>query len=420
LAPSYITNDTRVVGDVKRRRRILGMSGKFHGKWRIGLLLSGLLAVLVVSALLAFHSSTAVKVSASSNIWPNTAGPGSTITVSGSDYLSDENVQVYFQYPSQGIIKTMTDASGSFLVPLTIPKTYVQGTQYYVHVNSNTYSTQLLFNFTALNLSLSNPNDQLSFGSLTSFSGHGFVANETVDLVWNYGAIGMSTAGTIVAGSDGSFNTPLTLPSVPYNSHFKLVATGRTSRFSTSTSLTASPGIVLTPSSGSAGTVVSLNGGSFGSDELVNVLYLNNPVATARTNIDGAFTASFTLADSNEIGYQPDAIQVIGKTTGVSAVASFLSQPSISISPTSGKAGTVIRVKGKHFTASDTLNIYWVNESMGTSANQTFIGNVRVSSNGTFTITITAPAGVVKGGLYLVQAIDQKTGKGGQAQFKGK
>jgi len=396
------------------------MLGNFHGKWWVGLLLSGLLVALGVCALLVFHSSTPVKVSAASNIWPNTAGPGSTITVSGSGYLSHEQVQVYFQNPSQGVINTATDGNGSFFVPLTVPKIYAQGARYYVHVDSSTYSTQLLFNFIPLNLSLSNPSDQLSFGSLTSFSGYGFVANETVDLVWNYEALGTSTAGTAVAGSDGSFNIPLTLPSVPYNSRFKLVASGRTSHFSTSTSLTASPGIVLTPSSGSAGTVVSLNGGGFGSDELVNVLYLNNPVTTARTNIDGAFTASFTLADSNEIGYQPDAIQAIGKTTGVSAAASFLSQPTLTISPTSGKAGTRITVKGKYFTASDTLNIYWVDESTGTSASQTFIGNVRVSSSGTFTITITAPAGVVKGGVYFVEAIDQKTGKGSQAKFTGK
>ena len=396
------------------------MLGKFHGKWRVRLLLSGSLAAVFVSALLLFHSSTSVKVSASSNIWPNTAGPGSTITVSGSGYLSHENVQVYFQDPSQGVIKTVTDAKGSFFVPLTVPKVYVQGIRYYVHVDSNTYRTELLFNFIARNLLRSNSKAQLSFASLTSFSGFGFVAGETVDLVWNYGSIGMSNAGTVVAGSDGSFNIPLTIPSVPYKSHFKLVATGCTSGFSTSISLTTSPGIVLTPSSGSAGTVISLNGGGFGSDEIVNVLYLSNPVATARANINGAFTASFTLTDSNQIGYQPDAIQAIGKTTGVSAIVSFLSQPSITISPTSGKAGTVITVKGKHFTASDTLNIYWVDDSKGTSGNQTFIGNVRVSSNGTFTITITAPAGVVKGGVYFVQAIDQKTGKGAQAKFTGK
>ncbi len=396
------------------------MAGRFHGKRRVGLLVVGLCVVLGGAAFFVFHSSPPVRVSASSSIWPNTAGPGSTITVSGSNYLADEDVQVYFQAPSQGSINTITDANGSFFVALTVPKTYVQGTRYYVHVTSGTYNTQLLFTFTALHLGISRADDALSFGSLALFSGAGFVAGEMVDLVWKYGAIGMANAGTVVVGSDGSFTVPLTLPSVPYNSHFMLVARGRSSRFSTSTSLIASPGIVVTPSSGSAGTVVSLNGGGFGSEEMVRVLYLDALVAMARTNMNGAFRASFTLADADAVGYQPDAIQAIGKTSGVSAAIAFVSQPTVTISPTSGKAGTKITVKGKHFTASDTLNIYWVDDSAGGSGNQTFLGNVRVSSNGTFTITMTAPAGVVKGGVYFVSAIDQKTGKGGQAQFTGK
>ena len=396
------------------------MSGKFQRKWRVGLLLAGLWVVLIVSAFVMFHSSHSVKVAASSSLWPDAAGPGSTITVSGAGYLSHEGVQVYFQSPSQGIIKTMTDSNGSFFVPLTLPKMYVQGTRYYVHVESNTYNTQLLFNFTPLHLSVSDAHSQLSFGSLVLFGGSGFVANETIDLMWDEGAIGRSKAGTVVAGSDGSFTLPLTLPSVPYHARFQLVATGRSSHFSTSTALTASPGIVLTPASGSAGTPVSLNGGGFGSNEIVDVFYLNTLVTTVRTNIDGAFTASFTLSDSNQIGYLPDAIEAIGKTSGVLATTPFVRQPSMTISPTSGKAGTRITVKGSHFTASDTLNIYWVDDSQGGSGNQTFLGNVRVSSKGIFTITITAPSGVVKGGIYFVQAIDSATGKGAQAQFKGK
>lgn len=399
------------------------MSQKKHRTWRVGLPLSAVALALIISALIVLHASHSTKPGASSTIWPTTAGPGSTITVSGSGYLAHEHIQVYFQTPAQGIIHTVTDANGAFFLPLAVPKTYLQGTRYYIHVESPTSRTQLLFNFTPL--TLTDPHSQLSFGSLVSFAGAGFIANEVVDLAWNDGARDIANAGTILAGSDGSFTLPLTLPSVPYNTHLKLIATGRCSPpacpggFSASASLTASPGIVLTPSTGSAGTLVSVSGGGFGRNELINILYLHTPVATASTNSDGAFTASFTLADTDQIGYQPDAIQAVGTTSGVSAAASFLSQPSITLSPTSGKAGTKITVKGKHFTASDTLNIYWIDDSQGGSGKQTFIGNVRVSSNGTFTIKITAPAPVVKGGVYFVQAIDQATGKGAQAQFTG-
>src|SRR5690348_18108519 len=44
--------------------------------------------------------------------------------------------KVYFQTPDRGIVTAVTNASGSFSVPLTVPSAYIPGTQYYVYVNS--------------------------------------------------------------------------------------------------------------------------------------------------------------------------------------------------------------------------------------------------------------------------------------------
>src|SRR5579884_4016495 len=117
-------------------RRVWGMLGRFQrwrdsalGPSRLGLLLSGVVVVVIVSALVVFHSrppvyrGDVVKVGTSISLWPDTAGPGSTITVSGAGYLSHEALRVYFQRPEQGVIHTVTDAEGDFFVPLMVPKT---------------------------------------------------------------------------------------------------------------------------------------------------------------------------------------------------------------------------------------------------------------------------------------------------------
>src|SRR5207253_549882 len=132
------------------------------------------------------------------------------------------------------------------------------------------------------------------FGSPTSFTGTGFKPNEKVNLVWNYATGSTLNASTVVAGSDGSFNTILTPPSIPHLSQGNLVATGSSSSFSVSSAITEAANILYDPSSGSPGTIIHVKGGAFGSNELVDVSFKGTPVATVQTDAYGAFTASFT------------------------------------------------------------------------------------------------------------------------------
>src|SRR5437763_4520008 len=129
------------------------MLDKFHGKWRTGLLLSGLLIELIVAGVFIFHSS-APKVNASTALLPAAASPGGTIFVTGSGFPSHERLRVFFQTPAKGFVNAVVGTNGSFSVPLTVPTAYQAGTRYYVHVESDVYNTQMLFNFARLNLSL--------------------------------------------------------------------------------------------------------------------------------------------------------------------------------------------------------------------------------------------------------------------------
>ena len=395
------------------------MSNMLHGKWRLGLLLSGLLMVFIVAGVFLFNSVSTPKVNASTTLFPATASPGSTILVTGSGYPSQEHLNVYFQTPDRGVIAPVTNAQGSFSALLAVPSTYMQGIKYYVHVDSASYSTQLLFNFARLSISLANPNTQPIFGSQTSFSGTGFKPNEEINLAWSNG-ISTLNAGTTQTGSDGSFNITLTMPSFPHLAQFKLVATGNSSGFSTSTAITEAPGILYDPTTAPAGTTVHLTGGAFGSNEPVNVSFMGSPVATAVTNKNGAFTTSFNVSASDQIGYQDNAIIATGTLSQQWAKGGFDRQPTIKIQPNQGGAGTRVEISGKHFTHNGEVRIYLISDREHESrVDRCLLADIHASNNGTFSIVVTIPNGDCLEDNSHIVAVDVKTGDSAVSQFNG-
>jgi hypothetical protein len=380
------------------------MLAKFHGKWHLGLLLSGLLAVLTVAGVMVFHLGITPKASASAALWPATASPGGTIFATGSGFPAQEQVKVYFQTPDRGIVTAVTNASGTFSVPLTLPSVYIPGTQYYVYVNSDVYSTQIPFHFAKPNLSLAAPKTQPTFGSPTSFTGIGFKPNENVNLVWNYPTGSTLNAGTVVTGSDGSFNTILTPPSIPYLSQAKLVATGSSSDFSASTAMSEAANMLYDPSSAPAGTIIHVKGGGFASNEQVDVSFKGTPVTTAQTDAYGAFTASFTLGAS-QIGYS-DALAGFGHKSKQRVHHGFKVTPKVTVQK---KSKNTVVVSGNSFTQSSPVNITLNITTTGSSQVVTVnLGNVTTSNNGAFSIAV--PLSGSRGTGDTVAVTDLKTG----------
>ena len=406
----------------------------FPVKWALKLFISGLIILLLVPALLFVHPGNLVKASGggggcnsspSTSLYPTIASPGTTITVSGDCYPTNTTVKVFFQTPSNGVVTVVTDPQfGSFLTQLTIPSTYVQGTRYYVHVNSTTFSVKMLFTFTRPSLSLFGSGydgGSLTFGSLVLVNGSGFAVNETVDLVWNDSVSGMMKAGIAGTDSSGNLNTSLNMPSFPFGSQLQLVATGRISGVTASALAHETPAIIPNPASGTIGITVTLNGGSFGGNEGVKILFQGTLMAHAYTNAKGFFTTSFIVPSTAKIGFGYNDILASGKTSGVAANATFSVKPNLSISPNTGPSGTLITVKGGHFTPSGSVEILWVfsngGGSGGSGGNTLFLTRAQASAHGTFTVTVSAPGGLIPGQIYYVQAIDDQTGGSNQVKF---
>jgi hypothetical protein len=173
---------------------------------------------------------------------------------------------------------------------------------------------------------------------------------------------------------------------------------------------------------GVIGTTVNLNGGGFGSNENVKIVFQNTLVANSHSNAKGAFTTSFVVPTSATIGFGFNNIVASGKTSGAAANASFAVEPNLSISPNQGPAGTFITVKGGHFTLSGNVTILLISPFLGSSGGsgggQTFLANFNASPNGTFKVTVQIPPGLLPGNNYFIEAIDNQTGGSNQVKFR--
>ena len=397
------------------------------------LFISGLLVLLLVPALLIIHPGAPAKASGggscfigqspSVNIFPTTASPGSTISVNGNCFATNATVKIFFQTTSNGVVTVVTDPIfGSFFTQLTIPSTYTPGTRYFVHVNSNTFSVKVLFTFTKPSLSVTGEyGQQPTFGEPANARGNGFAANEAIDLTWDFGTLGTMKAGVAAADSSGFFFSNFTMPSIPFGVQTHLLdAHGRISLLSASTLVNETPALFDSPTQGVIGTTVNLNGGGYGSGENVKILFQGSQVVITHTTLKGAFTASFVVPSTAKIGFQNNGIVAVGKTSGIAASAFFVVEPNVSISPNSGFSGTLITVRGSHFTPNGFAEILWVfpnGGSGGSGGGDQFITQVGVSSRGTFNTTIFAPPGLVSGVKYFVLVIDGPTSASNQARF---
>ncbi|HEV2583634.1 MAG TPA: hypothetical protein VGT44_22425 [Ktedonobacteraceae bacterium] len=409
------------------------MIQKLLPKRRLTLWLVSCLAILaLVPAIILFHPGMPAHASGggggggspSASIYPTQGSPGTVVNINGFNYTPGTKVNIYFQTKANGVVNVVADPGGFFYASLTLPNTYTPGVRYYVHVNSVAFNESILFTFIKPNIQIfAGYNGTITFGATAQVSGGGFLPNETVNLTWNIGSLGTQKAGVAVAGYDGSVFSNITMPSLPHGVQASLVATGLISGLTASTLVVESPAIYSTPTQSVVGTSVKVQGGGFGSNEHVQVLFQNKPVASPTTNAKGAFSATFVVPTTAQTGYQTNGIIATGKTTGVGAQAFFTVLPNVTISPNSGASGTYITVHGSHFSPNDYVQILWVfpnntGGSGGSGGGTIFIGSASVNSHGTFTATVQAPGGLVSGVKYFVQVIDYQNGASNQAAFR--
>jgi len=252
--------------------------------------------------LTALGSNSGLQLTANLSIGPGISAvngdPGSNVTIYGGGFAANDTLNVYFQTPKNGVVTATTDATGAFTASLNIPSTYNPTTHYYVYAASTTTSDHARSTFT-FNTPTFAACNSYSCGEVAYNQGVNFIANhfalgETVNIVWNYQQPDQFVISSGQYTYSG-FNQAITVPSTPGQSHVMIAAVGQTSHLVVTTVVQNDAAIYDTPTTGKAGTKVTVNGGSFGSNDPLTLSLLGTNVATTTSNADGTFSISFLM-----------------------------------------------------------------------------------------------------------------------------
>ena len=346
--------------------------------------------------LTALGNTSGQQISNSLNVGPGISGwpsnPGNTTTVTGGGFSAGETVNVYFQTLANGIVSVTTDTTGAFTVSLTLPTTYNPADNYYIYAANTAGTEHTRAKFTFFKPILTPSYNNTYYNLSMAFYGSNFASNEKVSIIWNYQSAGQFIVGTVAADSSGGFVLTLPTPSTPNQSNVTIAAVGTSSNLTVTATIADYAMISLSPSTGTAGAKVQVNGGSFGSNENITITFQGTTIASTTTDAEGIFSATFKVPVIKGPGNVN--VQASGAITGISVTVPFNYTPVIQATPNVVNSGDLFTVTGKHFTANSGVMIDWNTPDQW----------VTTDANGSFTVTL--PTAGRTSGTYYVGVTD--------------
>ncbi|MFH1897693.1 MAG: carboxypeptidase regulatory-like domain-containing protein [Candidatus Desantisbacteria bacterium] len=332
-------------------------------------------------------------------ITPTSGTVGTVVTVNGEGFGSKEGVRVDFGTSVSTAVIT-TDGLGEFTTMFAVDtQSYGTHTIRAIGITSGRVADGVFRVFG--NISRISPT-QGTVGTLVTVNGHGFGAGETMMVDFgNTVSVTMTTTSTC-----GTFTTMFTVDTQAYGTH-TISAIGITSGGKADGAFRVLGSISkISPTEGTVGTLVTVNGNGFGAGEAVRI-DLGNTVSMAATTVStcGTFTAMFTVDTQT---YGTHTISAVGITSGGKADGAFKVLGSISgISPAQGTVGSLITVQGNGFGSSETVRV-----DLGNSMS---VVVTTASICGTFTAIFTVSNQTV--GITTIIARGSTTGQSVYAYF---
>jgi hypothetical protein len=315
------------------------------------------------------------------SISPTAIKPGMAMTLTGSGFGTTQGVgSVTFAAPGDTVgVHSFTSWSDTQIV-LTVPSQIAPGTltvsQNGVPSNGKTYTT-IAPTLTSISPTAIKP------GISMTLTGSGFATTQGI------GSVTFSAPGdTVGASSFTSWSDTQIVLTVPNNIAAGNVWVDQNGTQSNSLAYTVNgPSITsLSPTSGPTGTPVTINGANFGSTQSGSTVTFNGTPASPTTW--GATSIVVPVPSGATTG---PVVVTVGGVSSNGVTFTDTSAPTItSISPTSGKAGTVVTINGSLF------------GSTQGSSKVTFNGvTATVTSWIATKIVVTAPTGVTTGNVIV-------------------
>ena len=323
-----------------------------------------------------------------------TSGPlGTLVTVSGQGFAANSQLIAIFN-GSQVPFSFTTDGSGN--IPTGAVFTVPQGSPV---GNNNVTIFDSKFNYASANFTVIPSSITVSpqigpVGTSVTVTGSNFVANSPITINFD-GNSTTTNPSTIAASATGGFSATFNI--TPDVAGVKQVSA--TDGFNyPSANFTVTPSITLNPTNGPIGSSVNVTGSGFAASQPVIVMFAGSTIQTIpvsfNTNSVGFFNASFTTPNGQTAGGK-----IVNATDASlnSAIATFTVTPSISLSPTSGNAGSTVTVSGSGFAASKQITATFAGSSV------TLSGTTSTDSTGAFSgATFTVPTSTAGGSQTVV------------------
>ncbi len=286
---------------------------------------------------------------------PSSGASGASVYIYGSGFSSSEEVSIYvagtydtYVYASSGAVSTY----------ISFPSTTITG---YVVVEllgaSSGHEDTGEFDVTSTSsttLTLSPTSG--SAGTTVTAYGSGFTAGETVEVMANGSEV--ETTATSSSSVTVSFTFPSTSSTGYKTVELYGLTSGHVATASFYVSSTSSTTLTLSPTYGTTGSTVTAYGTGFTYGELVELM-ANGSYVTEQTATSTAVTISFSYPSTSSTGYQ--TVEMYGLSSGHTATASFdvtsTSSSTLTLSPTSGSAGTTVTAYGTGFTYGESIEL---------------------------------------------------------------
>ncbi len=253
-------------------------------------------------------------------------------------------------------------------------------------------------------------------------SGKGFTPLAAVSIYWDR-SLSPSITQTLGAinptvGADGTFVLSFTAPKSPAGAH---VITARDSAgLEAGAGFRIIPKISLSPDSGASGDAITIEGNGFTPSAAITILWDKSapPADTIlgtgpSTGTDGSFTVSFIVPKAAAGAHTLTARDSAGLEAGAVFTIEAPSIASLTLEPSVGVPGTIVKASGKGFTPLAAISLRW-DESALTPANTDIYESdvllsadslIRAGKDGSFTISFKVP-GTASPGIHTLTARD--------------
>ncbi len=271
----------------------------------------------------------------------------------------------------------------------------VRGGTYYVYATDYYGEIQDRATFTVESVAeITLDPDEGTVGTEVEITGVGFGNREDITVEYDGDGVDIES-GDQDTDSDGDFICTILIPESTAGVH-TITVTGDDSDIEAEAEFTVEPKIIISPESGAPGATVAVSGAGFGERVNLEIFFNGKEISIAsgddETDNDGSFGSTFIVpalgAGTYDVGVEDD--------DGNLEEAEFtVGEANITISPTSGYAGTEVTVSGSGLQVSKSVNITFDNELVKT---------VSTDADGDFNTDFNVPVRIT--GTYKVKVSD--------------